>query len=69
MSDREERFEKMLADIRAMHRETVERMAQLKAQEKEKTATYRQLMSSKLTYQNILTIYRSYGLLNEEEGK
>ena len=62
--DRLESFEKMLADVQRSYHETVERMAALKAQGKEKTVTFRQLMGSKLTYQAMLSIYKSYGLVD-----
>ncbi|MDD6441967.1 MAG: hypothetical protein PUG71_07660 [bacterium] len=40
-------------------------MKQLKAEGKEKSATYRQLMGNKLQYQNMLSLYKIYGLLEE----
>ena len=39
-------------------------MKQLKGEGKEKTATYRQLMGNKLQYQNILSLYKLYDLLD-----
>lgn len=65
MSDREEKFEKMLAFVQQKYADTVERMEVLKAENKTKSATFRQLMGDKLTYQNILTLYKLYGLLDE----
>lgn len=62
--DRLESFEKMLADVQRSYQETVEQMAALKAQGKEKTVTFRQLMGSKLTYQTMLSMYKSYGLVD-----
>ena len=41
-------------------------MKRLKEQGKEKSATYRQLMGNKLQYQNMLSMYRIYGLLEDE---
>ena len=41
-------------------------MKRLKEQGKEKSATYRQLLGNKMQYQNMLTMYRIYGLLDEE---
>ena len=35
--------------------------------ESEKTATYRQLMGNKLQYQNMLSLYQIYGLLDDEK--
>lgn len=63
MTEREEKFEAMLTFVQARYQDTLEKMAALKAQGKEKTATYRQLMGDKLTYQNILSLYRLHGLI------
>ena len=65
-SQRLESFEKMLTAVIGEYDAAVNKMAQLKAAGKEKTVTYRQLMSNKLQYQNMLTMYRLYGLLDEE---
>ncbi|MGM9659884.1 MAG: hypothetical protein ACI3WQ_04730 [Faecousia sp.] len=65
MSDREEKFEKMLAFVQQKYSDTVAKMEVLKAENKTKSATFRQLMGDKLTYQNILTLYKLYGLLDE----
>lgn len=64
MSEREEKFEKMLQAVQKQYAATVEKMEVLKAQEKTKTATYRQLLGDKLMLQNILSLYRIYGLLD-----
>ena len=40
------------------------KMEKLKEEEKTRTATYRQLMGTRLTDRNILAIYRVYGLLD-----
>ncbi len=55
-------FEKMLSDILAQYDAVTEKLTALKAQGKEKTATYRQLFANKLQYQTILSYYRTYGL-------
>ena len=65
MSEREEKFEKMLAFVQQRYADTLQRMEQLKAEDKTKSATFRQLMGDKLMYQNILTLYRLYGLIEE----
>ena len=62
MSEREEKFERMLAFVRASYEAAVRQMQQLKAEGKAKTVRYRELMGE-LTYQNMLSLYRSYGLL------
>ena len=64
MEERLRAFEKMLRDIQARYTDTTDKMARLKRQGKEKTVTYRQLMSARLTDRNILAIYRVYGLLD-----
>ena len=58
-----------LAAYRAMQRfvqeqyDTAEqKLAALKAQHKEKTATYRQLWADKMTYKTILALYKKHGL-------
>ena len=61
--DRLEQFEKMLADLQAQYADTAVRMEKLKAQDKTRTATYRQLMGTKLTLGQMLETYRVYGLL------
>ncbi len=60
-----EAFEKMLSEIQKMCVDAEEKMKHLKAEGKEKTATYRQLMGNKLQYQNMLSLYKLYGLLDE----
>ena len=64
MSEREEKFEKMLQDIQKEYDLTLSRMEKLKTEGKTKTVTYKQLMSTKLTLQNILSRYEIYGLLD-----
>ena len=65
--ERLEAFEKMLTAVQEKYGSTVAGMARLKASGKEKTATYRQLMGDKLQLQNILSMYRIYGLLDANE--
>lgn len=66
MTDREARFEAMLQAIQQEYHTTLEKMEKLKAEDKTKTATYRQLLGDKLMLQNILTRYKIYGLLDEK---
>ena len=65
MTQREEKFEAMLQAVRQEYDTTLKRMEQLKAADKTKTATYRQLLGDKLMLQNILSRYQIYGLLDE----
>ena len=57
-----EAFEKMLRSVREQYDSADERMKKLKAEGKEKTATYRQLMGNKMQLQNIISIYKVYDL-------
>ncbi len=63
MSEREEKFEKMFQAIQKEYTETVNKMEKLKMEGKVKTVTYRQLTSTKIMLQNMLSRYEIYGLL------
>ena len=63
MSEREERFERMLQEILAEYASIEQKMAVLRAEGKTKTVTFRQLMGNKLMYQSMLTMYRQHGLI------
>ena len=67
--ERLEAFEKMLCAVQESCRAADEKMRQLRSQRKEKSATYRQLMGSKLQYQRMLSLYQVYGLLEPGEEK
>ena len=67
MSVREQNFERMLADVRSNYRLILQKMEKLKAEGKTKSATYHQLMGNKMMYQNMLTMYKSYGLIDKNE--
>lgn len=60
-------FEDMLEAILKQYDDTTEKMVKLKAEGKERTVTYRQLFANKLQLQAILSYYRTYGLLENEE--
>ena len=62
-----EAFERMLAAVQVDYDSTTAKMRTLKEAGKEKTATYRQLMGHKLELQNVLALYRVYGLLENAE--
>ena len=66
MTQREENFEKMLVFVQQKYADTTAKMEVLKAADKTKSATFRQLMGDKLMYQNMLTLYKLYGLIEEE---
>ena len=57
-------FENMLQSVIEQYDSADKRMKQLKAEGKEKTATYRQLMGSKMQMQNILSLYKVHDLLD-----
>lgn len=59
-------FENMLNAVRAEYSSVAKRMEKPKSEGKEKTAAYRQIMSRKLQYGNILSLYGAYGLLGGE---
>lgn len=62
--ERIEAFEKMLKDIQEQADYEKQKMDELKAAGKEKTATYRQYFSNRLVLKTILDKYREYGLLD-----
>ena len=45
------------------------RMDQLRAQGKEKSATYRQYLGNRLFYSRVKDLYRKYGLLEETNAE
>ena len=64
--ERLEAFEKMLKAVQENYENTDAKMKKLKAEGKEKTATYRQLMGSRMQHQNMLSLYQIYGLLKKD---
>ena len=62
--ERLEAFERMLADVQKNYTELTARMAKLKAEKKEKSATFRQYWSNKMTCQYMLSMYQQYGLID-----
>lgn len=62
--ERLQAFESMLQSVKEQHDSADVRMKQLKAEGREKTATYRQLMGNKMQLQNIIAIYKVYDLLD-----
>ena len=61
--DRLEMFEAMLRDVLEQSETEKRKMEELKAQGKEKTATYRQYMGNRLIFSQILALYKKYGLI------
>lgn len=60
-------FEQMLAAVEDNYAGILAKMETLKAQGKEKSATYRQLMGNKLMVKDMLSLYELYGLREKEE--
>lgn len=56
-------FEAMLSAVLAQHAQAEDKMRALKAQGRERTATYRQLMGQKLQLAQMLEMYRAFGLI------
>ena len=59
---------KLLAAVEADYQKTLERMAELRAKGRTRSATYYQLMASKMTAQNLLSMYAVYGLRDTLPG-
>ena len=62
--ERLEAFEKMLSDIVEQAAYESDQMEKLKAEGREKTATYRQYFGNRLMYKTMLDKYREYGLID-----
>lgn len=62
-----EAFEKMLAAVQEEYDGILSSMEKMKAEGKVKTVTYQQLMSRKMMYQNMLSLYQIYGLAEERQ--
>ncbi len=62
-----EASEKMLSAVRDGYASASEKMINLKAEGKEKTVTFRQLMGDKMLYKSMLSMYKIYGLTDDNE--
>lgn len=62
--ERLEAFEKMLNDLKAQAAYEAEEMERLKAEGREKSATYRQFFGNRLFYEQLLNTYKKYGLMD-----
>ena len=56
-------FEKMLSEIQKQASYEKKQMDRLKAEGKEKSATYRQFFGNRMLYKMMLDKYKEYGLL------
>ncbi|MCF2569850.1 hypothetical protein I6E09_11825 [Mediterraneibacter glycyrrhizinilyticus] len=62
-----EQFEKMLAAVQTEYGSIVRQMDELKERGKMKSVTYQQLFARKMTYQNMLSMYDLYDLIDKSE--
>lgn len=58
-----EAFEQMLSDIQKQAEYESEQLKKLKADGKEKSATYRQFLGNRMLYNMMLEKYKEYGLI------
>ena len=58
-------FEAMLEGVQEQSRQVEAQMRALKAQGRERSATYRQLMGNRLQLAQVLAMYKAYGLTEE----
>ena len=65
--NRLDRFEKMLTAVHEEYEAILSGMEKMKTEGKVKTVTYQQMLSRKMMYQNILSLYQIYGLTEEKE--
>lgn len=61
--DRLQAFEAVLAEVQQDLAFKTNEIEKMKAQGKEKTATFKQYLADKLLYQRILSLYEKHGLL------
>lgn len=65
-----EQFEKMLQAVQTEYAAIVRQMEELKEKGRIKSVTYQQLLARKMTYQNMLSMYEIYDLIEEKkDGK
>lgn len=62
-----EQFEKMLAAVQTEYGSIVRQMDELKEKGKMKSVTYQHLFARKMTYQNMLSMYDLYDLIDKSE--
>lgn len=60
-------FEDMLSAIKSEYQDIITKMEKLKSEGKTKSVTYTQLLTRKLMYNNMLSMYEIYGLLPIEK--
>lgn len=60
-----QQFEKMLAAVQKEYENIVRQMEELKEKGKIRSVTYQQLLARKMTYQNMLSMYELYDLIEK----
>lgn len=60
-----EAFDAMLGAVQREYADIQSKMDKLKTEGKLKTVTYQQLLGRKMMYQNMISLYQIYGLLEE----
>lgn len=60
-----QQFEKMLSAVQTEYENIVRQMEELKEKGKIRSVTYRQLLARKMTYQNMLSMYELYDLIEK----
>ena len=60
-----QQFEKMLAAVQKEYENIVSQMEDLKEKGKIRSVTYQQLLARKMTYQNMLSMYELYDLIEK----
>ena len=62
-----ERVEKMLQAVQTEYKRIVRQLEELKEKGKVRSVTYQQLLTRKLTYQNMISMYELYDLTDPED--
>ena len=62
-NNRLEAFENMLAAVQREYDDILSKMEVMKKEGKVKSVTYRQMMTRRNMYQNMISIYQIYGLV------
>ena len=62
-----EQFEKMLQSVQTEYKSIVRQMEELKKKGKIRSVKYQQLMTRKLTYQNMISMYELYDLAEKDD--
>ena len=60
-----QQFEKMLSAVQTEYGNIVRQMEELKEKGKIRSVTYQQLLARKMTYQNMLSMYELYDLIEK----